>query len=86
MLRLWRLLHLIAASHAISSQYGYRWTASTREQPIPPLKGVANRMDQACTNFLETFPIFAALVMVAQPSIASDELSELGAWNLWYCQ
>jgi hypothetical protein len=30
------------------------------------LRGVANRVDQATTNFLETFPLFAALVFVAR--------------------
>ena len=59
------LLQLIAASHLISVQRGYRWTASDREQPVPPLHGLANRVDQATTNFLETFPFFAALVLAA---------------------
>jgi uncharacterized MAPEG superfamily protein len=59
------LVHLIAASHLISFQYGYRWTASSREEQVPPLRGLANRVDQATTNFLETFPFFAALVLVA---------------------
>ena len=55
------LLHLIASSHLISWQRGYRWTASTREGEVPPLRGLANRVDQASTNFLETFPFFAVL-------------------------
>lgn len=59
------LVHLIADSHLISFQYGYRWTASTREEPVPPLRGVANRVDQAYTNFMETFPFFAALLLAA---------------------
>jgi uncharacterized MAPEG superfamily protein len=59
------LVHLITASHLISFQYGYRWTASSREEPVPPLRGLANRVDQATTNFLETFPFFATLVLVA---------------------
>jgi uncharacterized MAPEG superfamily protein len=59
------LLQLIAASHLISFQYGYRWSASNRDQPMPPLRGIANRVDQATTNFLETFPFFAALVLAA---------------------
>src|SRR6184192_4389768 len=59
------LLQLIAASHLISFQYGYRWTASDRDEPVPPLRGLANRIDQATTNFLETFPFFAALVLAA---------------------
>jgi uncharacterized MAPEG superfamily protein len=41
------LVHLIVDSHLISFQHGYRWTASSREQPVPPLSGMANRVDQA---------------------------------------
>jgi uncharacterized MAPEG superfamily protein len=58
------LVHLIASSHLISWQRGYRWTASAREDDVAPLRGIANRGDQATTNFLETFPLFAALVFV----------------------
>jgi uncharacterized MAPEG superfamily protein len=49
------LVHLIASSHLISWQRGYRWTAGSREGDVPPLRGLANRVDQATTNFLETF-------------------------------
>ncbi len=59
------LVQLIVTSHLISAQYGYRWSASNREQEMPPLRGIANRVDQASTNFLETFPFFAVLVLVA---------------------
>ena len=46
------LVLLVAASHAISSQYGYAWTASNRDQPMPPLKGIVGRIDRALINFL----------------------------------
>src|SRR5262252_6044626 len=59
------LVHLIVSSHLISWQRGYRWTASSREAAVPPLHGLTNRVDQATTNFLETFPFFAALVLIA---------------------
>ena len=55
------LIHVIASSHLISWQRGYRWTAGNREGDARPLRGVANRVDQATTNFLETFPFFVAL-------------------------
>jgi uncharacterized MAPEG superfamily protein len=58
------MVHLIASSHLISWQRGYRWTASSREEVVPPLHGLTNRVDQATTNFLETFPFFAALVLI----------------------
>jgi uncharacterized MAPEG superfamily protein len=58
------LIHLIASSHLISWQRGYRWTASNRDEVGQPLHGLVNRVDQATTNFLETFPFFAALVLM----------------------
>ena len=73
------LVHLIVDSHFISFQYGYRWTASSREQPVPPLRGVANRVDQAYTNFMETFPLFAALVLVAHLADRHNALTLWGA-------
>ena len=73
------LVHLVAASHLISLQYGYRWTASSRDEPVPPLRGLANRVDQATTNFLETFPFFAALVLVAHVTNRHGLLTLWGA-------
>jgi uncharacterized MAPEG superfamily protein len=58
------IAHLVAASHFISFQYGYRWTASNREEVMPLLKGVAGRVDRASANFLETFPFFAVAVII----------------------
>jgi uncharacterized MAPEG superfamily protein len=73
------LIHLIASSHLISFQYGYRWTAGSREEPVPPLRGIANRVDQATTNFLETFPFFAAAVLLAHITDHHNTLTVLGA-------
>ena len=73
------LVQLIAGSHLISWQRGYRWTASTREDDVPPLRGVANRVDQATTNFFETFALFAALVFVARVTGHHSLLTILGA-------
>ena len=73
------LVQLIAASHLISFQYGYGWTASSREEAVPPLRGLANRVDQATANFLETFPFFAALVLTAHFSNHHGLLTLWGA-------
>jgi uncharacterized MAPEG superfamily protein len=73
------LLHLIASSHLISWQRGYRWTASSRETDVPPLRGLANRVDQATKNFLETFPFFAALVLLAHVTNHHSLLTVVGA-------
>ena len=80
------LVHLIASSHLISWQRGYRWTASSREGDVPPLCGVANRAEQATTNFLETFPFFATLVLLARVTGHHSLLTVLGAhFYFWGC-
>jgi uncharacterized MAPEG superfamily protein len=73
------LMHLIASSHLISWQRGYRWTASSREGDVAPLHGLPNRIDQATTNFLETFPFFAALVLLARITNHHSLLTVTGA-------
>jgi uncharacterized MAPEG superfamily protein len=73
------LVHLVAASHLISFQYGYRWTASNRDESVPPLRGLANRVDQATTNFLETFAFFAALVLAI---CFTNRQSSLSVWGV----
>lgn len=60
------IVQIILASHTASFQWGYRWAASSRESVVLPLTGVANCFDRALRNFLETFPIFAAIVLVTE--------------------
>jgi uncharacterized MAPEG superfamily protein len=70
---------IIATSHAASLQRGYRWTASSRDQQASPLRGVAGRLDRALHTFLETFPLFVAVVLVAHVSGPHNALTEWGA-------
>ena len=39
------IAQVVAASHAASLQRGYRWTASPRDETLPPLHGVAGRLE-----------------------------------------
>jgi uncharacterized MAPEG superfamily protein len=73
------IVQIVAASHAASLQRGYRWTASPRDEKVPPLRGVAGRLDRALRNFVETFPLFATVVLVAQVSDTHNALTVLGA-------
>jgi uncharacterized MAPEG superfamily protein len=41
------LVQIVLASHAASLQRGYVWTASSRDDPVPALTGVAGRMARA---------------------------------------
>jgi uncharacterized MAPEG superfamily protein len=80
------LVHLIVSSHLISWQRGYHWTASNREADVPPVRGLANRVDQATTNFLETFPFFAALVLLAHLTNHHSLLTVVGAHLYFWCR
>src|ERR671910_165677 len=73
------IVQIVAASHTASLQRGYRWTASPRDEKMPPLRGVAGRLDRALRNFLETFPLFAAVVLAAHVSDTHNALTEWGA-------
>ena len=73
------IVQIVAASHAASLQRGYRWTASPRDEKAPPLRGVAGRLDRALRNFVETFPLIAAVVLVAHVSDTHNALTVLGA-------
>jgi uncharacterized MAPEG superfamily protein len=73
------ILQIIAASHAASLQRGYRWTASPRDVKVELLRGVAGRLERALRNFLETFPLFAAVVLIAYLTDTHNALTEWGA-------
>lgn len=72
-------VHIVAASHSASLQRGYRWSASARDEPVEPLHGVAGRLERALKNYLETFPLFAALVLAADAAGRHDALTQWGA-------
>jgi uncharacterized MAPEG superfamily protein len=73
------LIHIVLASHAASWQRGYRWAASARKVELPPLTGVAGRFARALGNFGETFPLFAAALLVAHISGKTGVLTLWGA-------
>jgi uncharacterized MAPEG superfamily protein len=73
------LIQIVIASHAASLQRGYRWTASARDAEVPPLTGTAGRLESALRNFLETFPVFVAAVVLVHVLGRETALSEWGA-------
>ncbi|HXK25985.1 MAG TPA: MAPEG family protein [Myxococcota bacterium] len=71
------LVHIVLAAQSASLQRGYRWTAGPRDEPLPPLAGVAGRLARANANYLETFPFFAAAIVAV---LATGTHS---AWSKW---
>ena len=71
-------VQIVIASHAASFHRGYRWTASARDAEVPPLTGIAGRLEGALRNLLETFPVFVAAVLLVH---VLDRETALSAWG-----
>ena len=66
-------VQVVLASHA-ASQRGYLCTAGPRDEAMPPLTGIAGRLERALRNFVETFPLLASAVLIAY--VANSHKSE----------
>ena len=73
------IAHIIIVSHLQSWQRGYWWTASSREQSVAALTGVPGRAERALRNYLETFPFFAAAILLITVTNAHSWLTVWGA-------
>jgi uncharacterized MAPEG superfamily protein len=73
------LIQIVLVSHAASLQRGYVWTASSRDEAVPRLTGVAGRLERALQNFVETFPLFPAAVLTAHVADTHSWMTEWGA-------
>jgi uncharacterized MAPEG superfamily protein len=72
------LVYIFASATTCTSQYGIAWNMGPRDDQKPPLTDVAGRLQRALHNFLETFPLFAAAVLVAD---ATNRHSGLTVWG-----
>ncbi|WP_449429221.1 MAPEG family protein [Rhodanobacter umsongensis] len=73
------IVQIVIAATCSVGQRGLGWAASARDEIKPPLSGIGGRLDRARANFLETFPLFAAAVLIAHLLQRHDNLTVLGA-------
>jgi uncharacterized MAPEG superfamily protein len=73
------LVQIVLASHAASLHRGYAWTASACDDAVPELTGLPGRLARALQNFGETFPLFAAAVLIAHVAGTHSWMTEWGA-------
>jgi len=73
------LVHIILAAQASNVQRGFRWGGGPRDEPAPPLTGIGGRLERAQRNFLETFPLFAAAVLIANAAGVHNWATSWGA-------
>ena len=72
-------VHIFAAVNAKTRQYGRDWNMSARDAEMPPLNPLAGRLDRARGNFLETFPIVAAAILIVTVADRASSVSAIGA-------
>ena len=80
------LVHIIVSAIATTHQYGPKWNLSARDASMPPLQIVAGRLNRALHNFLETFPLFAVAVLIADATNRHGWLSVWGAQIYFYAR
>lgn len=75
------IVQIILAAYATAAQRpnGLAWAAGSRDAPQPPPTGVAGRLSRAWDNFLETFPLFVAAVLLVHVTGRGGALSAWGA-------
>ena len=72
------LVQIVIAAQAGQSYRSLDWNLGPRDTPVP-VGGVAGRLERACRNFLETFPLFAAALLAVVLQNKSGGLSHWGA-------
>jgi uncharacterized MAPEG superfamily protein len=73
------LVHVLLGAALTTRQRGLGWNVGARDAALPPLTGVAARVDRALRNFLETFPFFAAAALAVVVLERGDVTTALGA-------
>ena len=58
------LVHVIATGQAATVQHGAKYNMGPRDEQ-KPLTGIPGRISRAYANFMQTFPFFAAAVLMA---------------------
>ncbi len=58
------LVHVVVAAQFSTAQNGIAYNMGPRDEK-KPLTGVAGRLDRAFANYMQTFPFFAAAVLIA---------------------
>ena len=76
------LVHIFAAVHLKTKQYGRKWNVGARDESLPPLDPVVGRLARAQANFQETFPIAIVALLGVVIAGRTSALTALGGW-IW---
>lgn len=76
------LVHIFAAVHLKTKQYGRKWNVGARDESLPPLDPVGGRFARAQANFQETFPIAIVALLGVVIAGRTSAWTALGGW-IW---
>lgn len=79
------LLHALGTGVCYLLQNGSSASTGPRDD-APPLRGVYGRIDRAFANFMQTFPFFAAAVLIGQALNRHDGMTAWGAAVYFWCR
>ena len=72
-------VQILAFDIARTGQYGLKWNTGARDEEMPPLSPIANRLQRAQNNLYETLPLFIAAVLIAHLAGKNGDLTHNGA-------
>lgn len=76
------IVHIFAAVHLKTRQYGAKWNMGARDEAQPPLNPLAGRLQRAQANFLETLPIAIIALLGVVVANRTGASTALGGW-IW---
>lgn len=76
------IVHIWLPIAAKTRQYGSKWNMGARDEAVPQPSAVARRLERAQANFYESFPLFAAAVLIVSVADLEGRWTAIGAL-LW---
>jgi uncharacterized MAPEG superfamily protein len=76
------IVHIFVAVRFKTRQYGTKWNVGARDEELPAPQPIVGRLARAQANFLETFPVMAAAILIVAAAGLESRWTEIGAL-LW---
>src|ERR1044072_2055730 len=76
------LVHIFAAVHLKTKQYGRAWNVGARDEALPPLNPVPARLARAQAIFQETFAIAIVALLGVVIAGQTSPWTAIGGW-IW---
>jgi uncharacterized MAPEG superfamily protein len=76
------LVHIFAAAHVKTRQYGPKWNMGARDEKLPPISPLGGRLARAQANYMETLPIAIVALLGVVAAGRTSEWTAMGGW-IW---